>query len=106
MRNNEESGFQGKRLVAAYCGRLDSMEDNDRVLLYACLRYNCKCLIEAGTGETIPNFKKWGYRKLLMRDPSTYIDRHVKTNTAEAYGVVVGDGDKKLEGLRIWRYDV
>lgn len=103
MRNNEESGFQGKRLVAAYCGRLDSMEDNDRVLLYACLRYNCKCLIEAGTGETIPNFKKWGYRKLLMRDPSTYIDRHVKTNTAEAYGVVVGDGDKKLEGLRIWR---
>ena len=38
MRNNEESGFQGKRLVAAYCGRLDSMEDNDRVLLYACAR--------------------------------------------------------------------
>ena len=44
MRNNEESGFQGKRLVAAYCGRLDSMEDNDRVLLYACLRYNCNVL--------------------------------------------------------------
>lgn len=109
MKDNNQVGYQGKRLVAAYCGRLNSMEENDKLLLYACLRYNCKALIEAGTGETIPNFKKWKYRKLLMRDPSTYIDRHIKTNTTEAYGIVIGDGDKKLEGLRIWRdimYDV
>lgn len=103
MKDKGESGYSGKRLVAAYCGRLDTMEENDRVALYMCLRYNCKALIEAGTGETIANFKKWGYRKLLMRDPSTYIDRHIKTNTTEAYGIVVGDGDKKLEGLRILR---
>ena len=89
----------GKRLCAAYAGRFNTMEDTDRLLLYTLMYYNCKAIVEAGTGETVPNFKKWGELRRLLRDPSTILDRKNKFARGSNYGVVIGDSDKKIEGL-------
>lgn len=103
MRVNNKTPYQGKRLVASYCGRLDTMEEVDKLLLYACLRWNCKVLYEAGTGEVVTNFKKWGYRDRLLKDPSSYINRSIKGPNATGYGIIIGDGEIKLEGMRMVR---
>lgn len=103
MRTNSKTPYMGKRLVASYCGRLDTMEDVDKLVLYACLRWNCKVLYEAGTGELVTNFKKWGYRDKLLKDPSSYINRSVDGPRITGYGIVIGDGDIKLEGMRMVR---
>lgn len=103
MRTNSKTPYMGKRLVASYCGRLDTMEAVDKLVLYACLRWNCKVLYEAGTGELVTNFKKWGYRDKLLKDPSSYINRSVDGPRITGYGIVIGDGDIKLEGMRMVR---
>lgn len=103
MRTNNKTPYMGKRLVASYCGRLDTMEAVDKLVLYACLRWNCKVLYEAGTGELVTNFKKWGYRDKLLKDPSSYINRSVDGPRITGYGIVIGDGDIKLEGMRMVR---
>lgn len=103
MRTNSKTPYVGKRLVASYCGRLDTMEAVDKLVLYACLRWNCKVLYEAGTGELVTNFKKWGYRDKLLKDPSSYINRSVDGPRITGYGIVIGDGDIKLEGMRMVR---
>lgn len=103
MRTNSKTTYMGKRLVASYCGRLDTMEAVDKLVLYACLRWNCKVLYEAGTGELVTNFKKWGYRDKLLKDPSSYINRSVDGPRITGYGIVIGDGDIKLEGMRMVR---
>lgn len=103
MRVNNKTPYQGKRLVASYCGRLDTMEEVDKLLLYACLRWNCKVLYEAGTGEVVTNFKKWGYRDRLLKDPSSYINRSLNGPNATGYGIIIGDGEIKLEGMRMVR---
>lgn len=103
MRTNSKTSYMGKRLVASYCGRLDTMEAVDKLVLYTCLRWNCKVLYEAGTGELVTNFKKWGYRDKLLKDPSSYINRSVDGPRITGYGIVIGDGDIKLEGMRMVR---
>lgn len=103
MRTNSKTPYMGKRLVASYCGRLDTMEAVDKLVLYACLRWNCKVLYEAGTGELVTNFKKWGYRDKLLKDPSSYINRSVDGPRITGYGIVIGDSDIKLEGMRMVR---
>lgn len=103
MRTNSKTPYMGKRLVASYCGRLDTMEAVDKLVLYACLRWNCKVLYEAGTGELVTNFKKWGYRDKLLKDPSSYINRSVDGPRITGYGIVIGDCDIKLEGMRMVR---
>lgn len=103
MRTNSKTPYMGKRLIASYCGRLDTMEAVDKLVLYACLRWNCKVLYEAGTGELVTNFKKWGYRDKLLKDPSSYINRSVDGPHITGYGIVIGDGDIKLEGMRMVR---
>lgn len=103
MRTNSKTPYMGKRLVASYCGRLDTMEAVDKLVLYTCLRWNCKVLYEAGTGELVTNFKKWGYRDKLLKDPSSYINRSVDGPRITGYGIVIGDGDIKLEGMRMVR---
>lgn len=103
MRTNTITPYTGKRLVASYCGRLDTMEEVDKLLLYACLRWNAKVLYEAGTGELVTNFKRWGYRDKLLKDPTTFINRSTNMPNATSYGIVIGDGEIKLEGMRMLR---
>lgn len=100
LRSNTITPYPGKKLVAEYTGRLNTMAENDRITLHMALRYNCGVLPEAYTGEIISNFKAWGYRNKLMLDPTALMDRTIKDRSAIGYGVVVGDGDKKIEGLR------
>ena len=102
MRTNPYTPYEGKRLVAEYCGRLDTMAENDRIALNMAIRYNCGILPEAGTGEIVSNFKVWGFRDKLMYDPTAFVDRSLKLPNAQI-GVVIGDGEKKLEGLRLLR---
>jgi hypothetical protein len=103
MRIHDDNPYKRKVLAASYTGRLDTMEENDRLLLYASIRYNCKVLIEAGTGETIPNFKKWGYRSKLLRDPTYYLNKDIDEKLKNSYGIFISDGEIKFEGLRILR---
>ena len=77
------------------------MEDNDRVLLMACKRYNAPALIEAGTGDTINNFKKWNAKEYLLKDPTVYINRSINPGIVATYGIMIGDGETKLDGLRM-----
>jgi hypothetical protein len=100
MRTNSHTPYMGRRLVAEYCGRLDTMAQNDQIALHMALRYNCGVLPEAGTGEIISNFKVWGYQDKLMIDPTSFTDRSIKNKMSVGYGVVVGDAETKIEGLR------
>ena len=52
-------------------------------------------------GETVSNFTKWKALKYLMKDPVQIWDTSLKSQVASSYGVTIGDGPKKLEGLRL-----
>ena len=99
MRDNTRASYGGKRLIAEYAGRLNTMKDNDRLMLDACYRWNCGVLVESNRGETIPNFKLWKVQDKLLKDPSGYDGSNIQLALATSYGMVIGDGDKKLNGL-------
>lgn len=99
MRDNSIVSYGGKRLVAEYCGRLNTMKDNDKVLLLACYRWNCGALPETNRGETVSNFKLWKEQGRLLLDPTAYDGSNVQLAKINSYGMVVGDGDTKLNGL-------
>lgn len=99
MRDNTKVSYGGKRLVAEYCGRLNTMKENDKLLLNACYRWNCSALPETNRGETVSNFKLWKVTDRLLLDPSGYDGSNVQLANANSYGMVIGDGDKKLNGL-------
>ena len=52
-------------------------------------------------GETVSNFSKWKALKYLMKDPVEIWDNTLKGKVVATYGVDMGDGVKKLEGLRL-----
>lgn len=100
MRDNGVTHISGKKLMAEYTGRLNSMKDNDMVSLYAALRWNAKVLAENNRGETITNFKLWKHKNLLLPDPREYINTNKNENIREqTLGMTIGDGDTKLNGL-------
>lgn len=100
MRTNTLAPYTGKRLVAEYTGRLNTMKDNDNLLWAACLRWNCGVLVETNRGETISNFKTWGIANKLLFDPRDYLVNTMSTNPSnKKVGMTVGDGDTKLDGL-------
>lgn len=100
IRNNGITPYRSKKPVAYYVGRLNTMADNDLLLLNACLRWNCKVLVETNRGETVTNFKKWGKKDLLLTDPRDYLTNDVINKNKESrIGMNIGDGDTKLNGL-------
>lgn len=102
MRSNNITPYPNQKLlVCEYIGRLDTMEENDRLALGMCMMYNAKCCPEAGTGETVSNFVKWKKRRLLMLDPTNANSRKIVNPHNNDYGIVIGDGEKKLNGLRM-----
>ena len=96
------NGFK-TALVAAYYGRPEKLEDADRICLYLAKYYNCVGTtgVEINRGETVSNFTKWKALKYLMKDPVQIWDTSIKGNVVSTYGVNMGDGNKKLEGLRL-----
>ena len=98
----EYNGFR-TALVAAYYGRPEKLEEADRVCYLLARYYNCigTVGVEVNRGETISNFTKWKALKYLMKDPVQIWDTSLKGKVTATYGVVIGDGPRKLEGLRL-----
>ena len=102
MRSNTITPYPNQKLlVCEYIGRLDTMEQNDIVTMGICLMYNAECCPEAGTGETVSNFIKYKLRRYLMLDPTNANTRKLTNPNNNDYGIVIGDGDKKYNGLRM-----
>lgn len=102
MRANTITPYPNQKLlVCEYVGRLNNMEENDVLTMCMCLFYNAECCPEAGTGETVSNFIKYKLRKYLMLDPTNDNSRKTTIPNNNDYGIVIGDGDKKLNGLRL-----
>lgn len=102
MRSNTITPYPNQKLlVCEYIGRMDTMEQNDIVSMGMCLLYNAECCPEAGTGETVSNFIKYKLRRYLMLDPTNMNSRKLVNPNNNDYGIVIGDGDKKYNGLRM-----
>ena len=102
MRSNTITPYPNQKLlVCEYIGRLNTMEQNDIVTMGMCLLYNAECCPEAGTGETVSNFIKYKLRRYLMLDPTNANTRKLMNPHNNDYGIVIGDGDKKYNGLRM-----
>lgn len=96
------NGFK-TALVCAYYGRPEKLEEADKVCLLLAKYYNCVGTtgVEINRGETVSNFTKWKALKYLMKDPVQIWDTTLKGATVSTYGINMGDGAKKLEGLRL-----
>lgn len=102
MRSNTITPYPNQKLlVCEYIGRMDTMEQNDIITMGMCLLYNAECCPEAGTGETVSNFIKYKLRRYLMLDPTNMNSRKLVNPNNNDYGIVIGDGDKKYNGLRM-----
>lgn len=102
MKSNTITPYPNQKLlVCEYIGRMDTMEKNDIVTMGMCLLYNAECCPEAGTGETVSNFIKYKLRRYLMLDPTNMNSRKLVNPNNNDYGIVIGDGDKKYNGLRM-----
>lgn len=102
MRTNTITPYPNQKLlVCEYVGRLDTMEQNDMIAIGMSIMYNAPCCPEAGTGETVSNYIKYKLRKYLMLDPTNENSRKLVLPHNNDYGIVIGDGDKKYQGLRM-----
>lgn len=90
-------------LVACYYGRPEKLEEADRIFYLLAKYYNCigTAGVEVNRGETVSNFSKWHALKYLMKDPVEVWDTTMKGKISSSYGIMIGDGAKKLEGLRL-----
>ena len=93
------------KLVAAYYGRPETLEQADRVFYNLCRWYNCvgTAGVEVNRGETVSNFTKWHALKHLMKDPVEIWDTSIKAKVAATYGVNMGDTKRKFDGLQFLR---
>ena len=103
------NGFKTK-LVCAYYGRPDKLEEADWICYLMARYYNCigTTGVEVNRGETVRNFTKWKALKYLMKDPVELWDNSVKAKASASYGINMGGGagqagvgTKVLEGLRL-----
>lgn len=107
MYPNTISNSSGDIIVAGYVGRTNQMEDADRIADMLCERYNAKCLPEVDRGNTVANFRKWGKLHRLSRNPLSIIEEKLNVNTNADYGITIGTGERKVDGLiylKDWLY--
>jgi len=107
MYPNNIANSSGDIIVAGYIGRTNQMEDADRIAELLCERYNCKCLPEVDRGNTVANFRKWGKLYRLHRNPLSVIEEKLNVNTNSDYGITIGTGERKVDGLlylKDWLY--
>lgn len=98
------NGFKQK-LVAAYYGRPDTLEEADRICYYLAIYYNCKGTtnVEVNRGETVSNFRKWGALSYLASENLKVWDPSFKGKVNSAYGYNISNEIHKLECLRLTR---
>lgn len=92
-----------QKLVAAYYGRPDRLEQADKICLMLAKYYNCvgTTCVEVNRGETVNNFKRWGALKYLAQEPLFVWDTTLKGKYSGTYGYIVSDGAKKLDAMRL-----
>ena len=92
-----------QKLVAAYYGRPDKLEEADKILLQLAIFYNCvgTVAVEVNRGETVSNFKKWGALKYLAFEPIFVWDASIQEKYSKTYGYNMGNTEHKLNGLRL-----
>ena len=97
-----KNGFKQK-LVAAYYGRPDKLEEADAICLQLAKFYNCigTTQVEVDRGETVSNFRKWNALKYLAFEPLFVWDNSIQEKYSKTYGFVIGDAAKKLNGIRL-----
>lgn len=98
----ERNGFKPK-LCAVYYGRTERLEEADEKFYRLCKWYNCigTGLVEINRGETVSNFRKWKATKYLGHEPLFVWDATIKEKVSTSYGYSIGNGPKKLDGLRL-----
>lgn len=98
----ERNGFKPK-LCAAYYGRTERLEEADEKFYRLCKWYNCigTGLVEINRGETVSNFRKWKATRYLGHEPLFVWDATIKEKVSTSYGYSIGNGPKKLDGLRL-----
>lgn len=99
---SERNGFKQK-MVACYYGRPDKLEEADEIFLNLAIFYGAvgTAGVETNRGETVSNFRKWGYLKYLEHEPLFVWDPTIKGKVSTTYGYNVGGADKKLNALRL-----
>lgn len=95
---NEMIGTTGDIVVAAYSGRINPMEELDKICLYLSKYYNCKILAEVNRGTIVENFKRWNELHRLYKSPVYFLSEG-KDKKNEGYGIVIGDSGLAKDGL-------
>ena len=95
------NGFK-QRLVAAYYGRPEKLEEADRICYQLAQYYNCvgTTNVETNRGETVSNFRKWNALHYLSFDPLFVWDTNLQEKYSKTFGYNINPGNK-LEGIRL-----
>ena len=95
------NGFK-QRLVAAYYGRPEKLEEADRICYQLAQYYNCvgTTNVETNRGETVSNFRKWNALHYLSFDPLFVWDTNLQEKYSKTFGYNINPGNK-LEAIRL-----
>ena len=96
------NGFKQK-LVAAYYGRPDKLEDADRICYLLAKYYNCigTTIVEINRGETVSNFRKWNALNYLAFEPMFVWDTSIQEKYSKTYGYSMSGAARKLDAIRL-----
>lgn len=98
--HHNNTNTPGRNLVASYCGRDNTLKEYDERLKLACLFWNANVLPEVNRGETVGNFRAFKMLSRVIKDPTALLAKGKYAPNA-GYGIVIGDSDKKVDGLRM-----
>ena len=104
MQPNSYLNINHKLRVANYYGRPPSLEEADEIGKNLAIFYgNHKgmLLAETNRGETVSNFKKWGCKRLLAKEPTMIWDTKIKPSQINTIGINIANDITKLKGLRL-----
>ena len=107
MVNNNIVPGGGEIIVARYHGRTGTLDTTNRMILDLCDYYNAKVLPEVDRGNIVQTFKRWRRRDRLVATPIHVFDIKQKDGMDVSYGINIGGGPKKADGLRYlkeWLY--
>ena len=96
------NGYKQK-MVAAYYGRPDTLEEADRICYLLARYYNCEGTtnVEVNRGETVSNFRKWNALRYLSCEPLYVWDSSFKGKINTTYGYNISGEAHKLDCVRL-----
>lgn len=96
-----QNDVRGKTLIAGWIGRHSTLEEDDRHILNLAKWAKASVLCETDRGTCVDNFKKWGEKGRLEKDPSVYLDGNLSKVMTAPYGMNIGGGTRKQDGLML-----